>query len=170
MSVLIVSGIEGVANLAIAVEKQIGMQVKVAQGRRAALSALRSSEFVVVVVDETLVECDAETADALWGHAGLAVPLQINFATSGAARLVRDIRAALHRREHEKALARAAAQDAVNEEVRSTITGLLLHSELALTECKGIEPVASKLRIVTQLALNLRERLAVSREASAAQI
>lgn len=162
MSVLIVTGIEGAANLAAAVEKQIGMEVKVAEGRRAALSALHSAEFAVVVVDESLAACDTETADALWERAGLAVPLQINFAVSGATRLVREIRAALHRREHEQALSQRAATAAVESEMRSTLAGLLLHSQLALTECKGTEPMAGKLRMVTELASNLREKLSTT--------
>lgn len=161
MSILIVTGIEGAATLAAAVEKQIGMEVKVAEGRRAAISALHAAEFAVVVVDESLVEYDAEGADALWGCAGLAVPLQVNFALSGTARLVREIRAALHRREHEQTLSQRAATAAVEAEMRSTLAGLLLHSQLALTACKGTEPMAGKLRLVTELAENLREKLAM---------
>lgn len=160
MSVLIVTGIEGASNLAAAVEKQIGMKVTVAEGRRAALAALHAAEFAVVVVDETLAECDAETADTLWDRAGLAVPLQINFALAGAARLVREIRAALHRREHEQSLSRRAATEAVESEMRSTLAGLLLHSQLAMAECQGAEPLAGKLRLVASLASNLREKLA----------
>lgn len=161
MDILIVTGIEGAVNLAAAVEKQIGMEVKVAESRKAALSALRAAQFGVVVVDETLVGCNSDSADALWERAGLAVPLQINFAVSGAARLVREIRAALQRREHEQSIAQRAATSAVETEMRSTIAGLLLQSQLALNECKGAEPVAGKLRIVAELASNLREKLAV---------
>lgn len=159
MSVLIVTGIEGAANLAATVEKKIGMEIKVVEGPKAALAALHSAEFKVVVVDDTLAECDVVTADALWDRAGLAVPLQINFALAGAARLVREIRAALHRREHEQTLSRRAAMADVESEMRSALAGLLLHSQLALSECKGTEPLAGKLRTVTELASNLREKL-----------
>jgi len=159
MSILIVSGIEGAPNLAAAIEKQLDMEVKVAGGRRSALSALRLQEFTAVVVDESLVECDQEGADSLWDRSGLAVPVQINFALSGAARLIREIRAALHRREREQRLAHRAAAAAMESEMRSTITGLLLNSQLALTEGKVPEQVADKLRVVAELAANLRERL-----------
>ncbi|HTB96625.1 MAG TPA: hypothetical protein VK716_06435 [Terracidiphilus sp.] len=159
MSILIVSGIEGATGLAAAIEKQLGTEVKVAQGRRTALSALRAREFAVVVVDESLVECDPEGADLLWEKAGLAVPLQVNFATSGAVRLIREIRAAMRRRERERNVAHRAAIMAVESDMRSTIAGLLLHSQLALLEDKIPGPAADKLRIVARLVTNLRDRL-----------
>ena len=85
-----------------------------------------------MVIDETLAECDPAAADTICEHAGLAIPLQINFALSGAARLMREIRAALHRREREQMLARRAAAAAIEAELKSTVAGLLLHSQLAL--------------------------------------
>src|ERR1039458_2242106 len=96
MSILIVTGIEGARNCAAVVGAQLGMEVEVAEGRKAALAALRRHEFTAVVVDETMAECDPAAAEAIWDRAGLAIPLQINFALSGAARLTREIRAALH--------------------------------------------------------------------------
>ena len=127
MSILIVTGIEGARNCAAVVGAQLGMEVEVAEGRKAALAALRRREFAAVVVDETMAECDPAAAEAIWEHAGLAIPLQINFALSGAARLIREIRAALHRREREQSLARRAAAAAIETELKTTVAGLLLH-------------------------------------------
>ena len=90
MSILMVTGIEGARNCAGVVGEQLGTEVEVAEGRKAALTALRRQEFDAVVVDETLAECDPAAAEAIWERAGLAIPLQINFALSGAARLVRE--------------------------------------------------------------------------------
>ena len=135
------------------------MDVEVAEGRKAALTALRQREFLAVVVDETIAECDPAAAEAIWAHAGLAIPLQVNFALSGAARLVREIRAALHRREREQALAGKAAAVAIEAELKSTVAGLLLHSQLALKAGAVPAPVADKLRIVADLAGNLRQHL-----------
>ena len=83
MSILIVTGIEGARNCAAVVGAQLGMEVEVADGRKAALTALRRSEFAAVVVDETMAECDPSAAEAIWDRAGLAIPLQVNFALSG---------------------------------------------------------------------------------------
>ena len=159
MGILIVTGIEGARNCAVAIGKQLAMEVEVAEGRKDALTALRKREFAAVVVDETLAECDPAGADAIWERAGLAIPLQINFALAGAARLVREIRAALHRREREQSLARKAAASAMETEVKTAIAGLLLHSQLAMSGADVPAQVADKLRVVADLANTLRQQL-----------
>ena len=159
MSILIVSGIEGARSCAAVVGAQLKMEVEVADGRKAALSALRRREFSAVVVDETMAECDPSAAEAIWERAGLAIPLQVNFALSGAARLIREIRAALQRREREQALASRAASAALENELKSTVAGLLLHSQLALSGGEVPSSVADKLRVVAELANSLRQRL-----------
>src|SRR5580704_7875190 len=159
MSILLVTGIEGARNCATMVGEQLGMEVEVAEGRRAALAALRKSEFLGVVIDETLAECDPAAADRICEHAGLAIPLQINFAVSGAPRLVREIRAALHRREREEAVARKAAAAAIEAELKTTVAGLLLHSQLALSGSEVPAAIAERLRVVADLAGNLRRQL-----------
>jgi hypothetical protein len=159
MSILIVTGIEGARNCAAVVAEQLNVAVEVAEGRKTALAVLRKQEFGVIVLDETLAQCDSAAAEAIWEHAGLAIPLQINFATSGAARLIREIRAALHRREREQALAHKAAAVAIEAEVKTTIAGLLLHSQLALSAGEIPSGVADKLRLVADLAHSLRQQL-----------
>ena len=159
MSILMVTGIEGAANSAATVGAQLGMDVEIAQGRRDALAALRRREFLAVVVDETLAECDPVAADRICEHAGLAIPMQINFALSGAARLIREIRSALHRREREQAVARRAAAAAIEAELKSTVAGLLLQSQLALSGGEIPAAVADRLRVVADLAGSLRQQL-----------
>ncbi|HZP03762.1 MAG TPA: hypothetical protein VFB43_02595 [Terracidiphilus sp.] len=165
MSILMVTGIDGARNCADAVSAQLGMEVEIAEGRKAALAALRRHEFAAVVVDETLAECDPAAAEAIWEHAGLAIPLQISFALSGAARLVREIRAGLHRREREQTLARRAAAAAIEAELKTTVAGLLLHSQLALNGSEVPQPIADRLRVVADLAGNLRQKLNASQDA-----
>ena len=159
MSILMVTGIENARSCAETVGAQLGMEVEVADGRRTALAALRRREFAAVVVDESTAECDPFSAEAIWEQAGLAIPLQINFALAGVARLVREIRAGLHRRERELMLARRAAAAAMEAELKTTVAGLLLHSQLALKGNEVPAPVADKLRVVADLAGNLRQKL-----------
>jgi DNA-binding NtrC family response regulator len=159
MSILMVTGVEGARNCAEVVSAQLGLEVEVAEGRKTALAALRRREFTAVVVDETLAECDPAAAEAIWDRAGLAIPLQINFALSGAARLIREIRAALHRREREQTLARRAAEAAIERELKSTVAGLLLNSQIALSIGDVPAPLAERLRVVADLAGNLRQQL-----------
>jgi len=159
MSILIVTGVEGARNCAAVVSAQLGMEVEVAEGRKAALTVLRRREFAAVVVDETMAECDPAGAEAIWERSGLAIPLQVNFALSGAARLIREIRAGLHRREREQLLARRAAAAAIESELKTTVAGLLLHSQLALSGSELPSPLADKLRMVADLAGSLRQQL-----------
>lgn len=166
MSILIISGIEGICNCAEVFAKQLEMKVEVAEGRRAALAALRHREFVVVVVDESLVECDPAGADAIWERSGLAIPLQINFAVSGAARIIREIRAALHRREREQATALLAATASIETDLKNTVSGLLLQSQLALSQDGVPTVVAEKLRMVADLAGTLRQQLSAPTSAA----
>jgi hypothetical protein len=167
MSILIVTGIEGARNCAAVAAKQLNMEIEVVEGRKTALAALRKREFAAIVVDETLAECDPAAAEAIWDRAGLSIPLQINFALAGAGRLVREIRAALQRREREQALARMAAASAIETEVKTAIAGLLLHSQLALSGVDVPAPVADRLRLVADIANDLRRQLSATSQATA---
>ena len=164
MSILMVTGIEGARNCAAVVGAQLGMEVEVAEGRRAALAALRRREFLALVIDESLAECDPAAAEKICDNAGLAIPMQINFAVSGAARLIREIRAALNRRDSEQTLARRAATAAIETELKTTVAGLLLHSQLALSGSGVPAAVADRLRTVADLAGSLRQQLSVPSE------
>jgi hypothetical protein len=120
---------------------------------------LRRQQFGVVVVEESLVEGDPEWADQVWKQAGLAMPVLVNFAIAGCARLGREVKAALLRREGDKAVARRAAVSEVENELKSTVTGLLLESELVLREPEIPASLEPRLRHLAELAGKLRERL-----------
>jgi hypothetical protein len=165
MSILMVTGIDGASNCAAAVSAQLGMEVEIAEGRKTALVLLRRREFLAVVVDDSLAECDPAAAETIWSHAGLAIPMQISFAVSGASRLIREIRAALHRREREQKLAHRAAAAAIEAELRTTVAGLLLNSQLALSGSQVPVAVADRLKIVADLAGSLRQQLSAPVEA-----
>ncbi len=160
MDVLIVTGIEGAESCAKAVSSILDLRCEAANGRRAAIAALRRNEYAAVVVDESIVDADPAGAEAIWENAGLAVPVQVNFALSGAQRLAREVRMALTRRERERALSHEAAAAAIETEIKSTVAGLLLHSQLALQERELSAPLAEKIRLVADLAGNLRQQLA----------
>ncbi|HET6207977.1 MAG TPA: hypothetical protein VFD98_14270 [Terracidiphilus sp.] len=162
MNILLVTGIEGARNCADVLAKHLDTEVEVAAGRKAALAALRQREFAAVVVDETVTACDPAAAEAIWERSGLAIPLQISFALSGADRLIREIRAALQRREREQLIARRAAAAAVEAELKTTLAGLLLQSQLALSSSEAGTPVAERLQMVTNLAGDLRRQLSAT--------
>jgi hypothetical protein len=160
MKILIITGMEGAENCAAALTKMLELECEIANGRKAAVSALKRSEFAAIVVDESMIDSDPAGADVIWEHAGLAIPVQVNFALSGAQRLAREIRMALNRRDRERALAHEAAAEAIDNELKSTVAGLLLHSQLALQDREISAPLAEKLRLVADLAGSLRQQLA----------
>lgn len=158
-SILLITAIPGGEKCAAEVARQLGLKVEWASDRKAALAALRRREYAAVVVDESLAEADPAGADLVSKHAGLAVPLQVNFALASEARLVREVRAALARRSQEQALALRAAAGALEGELRSTIAGLLLQSQLALADPALPPQAAVKLKVVAELAATLRRQL-----------
>lgn len=168
MGILIVTGIEGAKGCAEAVSARLGLEVDVAAGRRAALEALRRREYLAVVIDATLAECDGAAAEAIWDRAGLAIPLQINFAVCGAARLAREVRAGLRRRKQEQMLSWRAATAAMETEMKSTVAGLLLNSQLALSSSGVPLAAVEKMRKVAELAGNLQRQLSSWRDTRAA--
>jgi hypothetical protein len=159
--VLVVSALSGAENCAAAIMQQMGLDVEVVPGRREALQALRTDSYAAVIVEDSLAEGDPRGAEVLWKMAALAIPMQVNFALTGSARLVRDLRAALARREQEQGAAQRAALRAVEAELRNSISGLLLHAQLALRESGPSPRLEQRLRLMAELAGNLKQRLDV---------
>ena len=89
----------------------------------------------------------------------MAVPVQINFAFSGGARLAREVQAAIGRREQQQVMALRAAAMLLENDLKSTLTGLLLQSQLALAEPELSPRVVGKLELMAELAGSLRRRL-----------
>jgi len=158
-SILMITAIAGAENCAAVLSKQFGLIVETAASRKDALAALRRGDFALVVIDQSLVDHTGDGTDSLLKHAGLAIPLEINFAISGCGRVVREVRAALLRREREQDVALSAAATSIQSDIRDTVAGLLLQTQLALAE-PGIPPqLAERLKLLLELAAGLRQRL-----------
>jgi len=139
--------------------RELNLNVEIVHNRRAGLAALRRGNYALLLVEEGLAEADPEGSDLLWQNAGLALPVQVNLATSSSARVVRDVRAGLARRRQEHDLAHRAAATHLENELKSSLTGLLLQSELALREPAVPASLIPRLRHLVELAANLRKRL-----------
>ena len=94
-SVLMITSIPGADSCAASLAAALGVPVEIASSRKLGLSALRRRDYATVIVDDSIAEADPAGTDLIWKHSGLAVPLQINFALVGCARLGREVRAAL---------------------------------------------------------------------------
>ena len=157
--VLLISTMRDGKACAVAMAEQLDVPVEFAAGRREGLSALRREDYSVVVIEESLAEADPDWADLAWQQAGTAVPMEVNFAISARTRLVREVRGALARRQHETDMARREAAAAIGSELKGSVTGLLLQTQLTLRE-PGVPPMlAPKLQHLVELATEIRERL-----------
>lgn len=142
-----------------ALAQELRMATRLVTSRRAALAAVRREEFHLLLVDEPMVEADPAWADLLWQNAGVALPMIANLSRTRGARLLREVRSALWRREQEVASMRRAAAVTLHNELRTSVTGLLLQSELALREPTVSAELAPRLRHLVELAGTLQARL-----------
>lgn len=156
---LIVTAMEGIETTAATLAAQMKMTVEVASSRATALRLLSRRAYSIVILDQMLADTDPDGAEMIWKNVGIAVPLQINFALAGSARLEREIRSALTRRERERQIAVAAAAAEVDAELKNAITSFLLEARLALAEENVPPRIASRLRTLEEMAGRLRNRL-----------
>jgi hypothetical protein len=156
---LIITANEGIETTGSALAVQLQLTVETASSRATALRLLGRRSYAIVVLDQNLAESDPDGADLIWKSAGVAIPLQMNFALTGSARMEREVRAALARRQREQLLASTAAITAVDAELKNAVTGFLLESRLALAE-ENIPPhIETRLRTLEDIAGRLRQRL-----------
>jgi hypothetical protein len=158
-NILIVSPMADATQVALSLSSALACPVKVAAGHRAGVTELRHRDYSVVVVDDCMAEANPAATEVLWQSLGMAVPVQINFAFHGGSRLTREVKAAIARGEQQQVLALRAAASLLENELKSTVTGLLLQSQLALAEPQLSPTLAGKLELVAELAGNLRRRL-----------
>jgi hypothetical protein len=158
-SVLIISPMADATQVAATLSSSLGCAVKVAVGHRAGVTELGHRDYSVVVVDDCMAEANPAATEVLWQSFGMAVPVQINFAFHGGSRLAREVKAAIGRREQQHVRALRAAASLLENELKSTVTGLLLQSQLALAEPQLTPRLAGKLELVAELASSLRRKL-----------
>jgi hypothetical protein len=74
-------------------------------------------------------------------------------------RLVREVRSALHRRKREEAQARLSLEQQFRSEIGESLTSMLLSCELAMSVPGVPGPAAEKIRVVDNLAREMRTKL-----------
>ena len=130
--ILLITPSARVRECAKALEEATSEAMQVAPTLRQAATHLRSEEYSVVVLDQFLVEAEPEESDLVLQHIGPAVPVYANFAISGIDRVARELRAAVNRRKREVVVARQSAEQTLRNELKGTLTALMLSCELAL--------------------------------------
>ena len=145
-----------------AIQAATGHPTHAASTLREAGSKLREQEYLAVIIDQFLLEAEPDESDQMLQHLGTAIPVYVNFAISGVERVVREIRTALSRRQREEQVARRSAEQAMWSELKESVTALLLSCDLALSVPGVPAPAVDKLRVMHDLACQIRERLAAS--------
>jgi hypothetical protein len=143
-----------------ALEEAASESVHVAESLREAVILLREQTYFAVVVDQSLLEAEPDESEIVLRHIGTAIVVHVNFAISGIERVVRELRAALHRRKREELVARPAAEQTHCSESNDTVTAILLSCELALQVPNLPAQAAEKLHTVHELAREWKTRLA----------
>jgi hypothetical protein len=136
-----------------------GQETHWAQTLQEAASRLREQTYSAAVIDQFLLETEPDESDQMLEHLGTAFPVYVNFAVTGMDRLVREVRAALHRRKREETAARRAVAEQMQSEMRETLTAMLLSCELAMSVPDVPRPAVERIRTIDNLARELRIRL-----------
>jgi hypothetical protein len=142
-----------------AIQQVTSEETHVAATLSQALTQLRTQEYLAVLIDQAFLETEPVESDMVLEHIGTAIPMPVNFAISGMDRVVRDLRAALHRHKKEVLLVRQEVQHAIRNELKDTVTALLLSCEMALQVPNLPGAAEVKMRSVRELAQEVRVRL-----------
>ncbi len=136
-----------------------GYETHWAENLQQAVARLREQSYSTVVLDQFLLENDPAESDQVHEHLGTAFPVYLNFAVSGMERLLREVRSALHRRKREETQARLSVEQRLRGEVSESLTAMLLSCELAMAVPEVPAPVAEKIRMIDNLARDMRQKL-----------
>jgi len=161
MILLVTSSIRA-QELAERLEHDLAEGVMTTESLAEAAQRLLERDFEAAIIEQWMADEAAEESDALFSRLGLAEPILVNFAVSGLDRILREVRVKLARRRRLLMTMRAEMERQLRNEMKGTITALLVSCELAL-QSQGLPDVAeNKLRTVDELARELSARLSLS--------
>ena len=137
---------------ATAVELETAQPTQVVKNFQEAADCLHCNQYSAVIVDEQLLEVDPDQSEQILQHIETAVPIYVNCALAGSQRVVREVRATLHRRRKEEIAARKAANLLMRSELCEPLTAILLDCELALSLPDLPFPAQEKIRAIDAMA------------------
>ena len=158
---LLVDGSEQ-KNLASVLQASFGADIEAAANLQQGLELLQRGHFQLLLVEDAIALTDSAGLDVLWEACNGTLTLELNFATTNQARIVRQVRSALARHAQHKQQARLAATRHLRDELSGSVAGLLLQSQLLLAQ-PGV-PLAISLQQIVTLAESLSRLLRVDPE------
>jgi len=148
-------------------EARVGEPVKTLRSFGEARLAMRQAEYSAIVADQFYLESVPSGPETLLNECGPAIPIFVNFGTTGAERLARETVAALRRAHTMKQRLMQSAVMTLASDVSAPLTGLLLNLESALARPELKPEVLDLLRSVRESAHSIAERIeAVARKNS----
>jgi len=150
VSILLLAAQPAARSVHEALSAHLGATVETSVDYRSCQERLERQDVGLLLVEETFVLEDQAAAESLYAIAGGIPVLEINFGTSDAQRIVRQVRSALHRRSLETQRAKAAAIAAVRNDLSASVSGLLLESQFALRQAGP--DLAPRLQQIAHLA------------------
>jgi hypothetical protein len=159
--ILLVTSSSRSSECAAALNEATGQEITVAETLSRATTLLRTEDYAAVVLDQHLLESEAQSTDSMLDQIGASIPIEVNLGITGMGRLVREVRAALQRGERAEVRARLSVMARLNSQLNGTVTALLLSTELAMQT--GDLPLAGAARLaaVHELVQKLRKQLEV---------
>jgi hypothetical protein len=160
--ILLVTSSAKAQSCAEAIQQATTESAQVATTFRRAATQLWAQEYSAVVIDECLLEREPAERETVLQHIGMAIPIHINFAISGIDRVVRELCAARHRRNKEIEIFRQSAEQALRNDLKGTMTALLLSCEMALQVATLPPDAETRIRTAYLLAQEMRSRLGIA--------
>ena len=145
-----------------AIREATSETMQVAASLREASAQLRAEDYSAVVFDQSLLDAEPDESDLVLQHIGTAIPVYVNFAISGVPRVIRELQIALRRRQSEGHLAKQEAEQSLRNELKGSVTAMLLSCEMALRLQEVPESARAKIRAVYELAQGMCNKLGMA--------
>jgi hypothetical protein len=145
-----------------ALEEATSEPAQFAASLRQAATHLRTQDYVAVVIDQAALDAEPDESEVVLEHLGTAVPVYVNFAISAAPRIVRELRLALQRRKKEDVASRRSAELSLRNELKGTVTALLLSCEMVLREPELSTGTLTRVNTIHELAQQMRGKLGMA--------
>ena len=126
---------------------------------RQAISAVRNTEYRVIVMDEDLFEANPTAAAGVAELGEAAITVFLNFGIASSERVIREVKTALRRRERDEATARQSASLQLQGELSNDLTGILVSAQSALNTPDLPRAAQERLSTLYEIARKLQLRL-----------